>query len=146
MVKDAVASGQGCAVLAVASADHAHHRDVAAQAVAQHGFVTGGNACVGQLQVAQGVVHHLQVGSVAHASGQGDVPIALCLAGGEVLLAVQRHGDGLGRVVQDARGAVTLVHVAVEDQHPVYPACFQQVAADDRQVVENAVSMTISYM
>lgn len=167
-----MASGQGCAVLAVASADHAHHRDIAAQAVAQHGFVTGGNACVGQLQVAQGVVlvhidtgviqhqvglikrqqvvegvvHHLQVGSVAHASGQGNVPVALCLAGGEVLLAVQRHGDGLGRVVQDARGAVTLVHIAVEDQHPVYPACFQQVAADDRQVVENAERMTSLYL
>ncbi|MCY1432045.1 hypothetical protein D9M71_480280 [compost metagenome] len=51
---------------------------------------------------------------------------------------MQRHGDGLWRVVQDACGTVALVHIAVEDQHPVHPASLQQVAADHRQVVENA--------
>jgi hypothetical protein len=63
---------------------------------------------------------------------------SLGLACREVLLAVQRHGDRLRRVVQDACGAVALVHVAVEDQHPVDPAAFQQVMADHRQVVEDA--------
>lgn len=43
-----------------------------------------------------------------------------------------------GGVVQDARGAVTLVHIAIEDQYPVYPASLQQVAADHGQVVEDA--------
>lgn len=167
-----MAPGQGCAVLAVATADHAHHRDVAAQAVAQHRFVTGGNACIGQLQIAQGVVlvhidpgvvqhqvgsiewqqvvegvvHHLQVGHVAHAAGQGDVPIALRLARREVLFAVQRDGDGVWCVVQDARGAVTLMHIAVEDQHPVYPASLQQVAADHGEVVEDAKRMTFLHL
>lgn len=51
---------------------------------------------------------------------------------------MQRHGDGLGCVVQNACRAVALVHIAVEDQHPVYPASLQQVAADHGQVVENA--------
>ena len=127
-------------------------------------FVAGGQALVGQLQVTQGVVlvhidtgvvqhqvrlvqrqqvvkrvlDHLQVRAIVHAAGQGNVPIAFGLAGGEVLLAVQRHGDRFGGVVQDARGAVALVHVAVEDQDAVHAAGFQQVAADHRQVVEDA--------
>lgn len=51
---------------------------------------------------------------------------------------MQGHGDCVRGVVQDARGAVALVHVAVEDQHPVDPPAGQQVTADHRQVIENA--------
>ncbi|MNH26982.1 hypothetical protein D3C79_870720 [compost metagenome] len=40
--------------------------------------------------------------------------------------------------MENPRGAIALVHVAVEDQHLVHPPGFQQVAADDRQVVEDA--------
>ncbi|MNH42979.1 hypothetical protein D3C79_1047840 [compost metagenome] len=66
-------------------------------------------------QVVEGIVHDLEVGGVAHAAGQGDVPVALRLAGREVLFTVQGHGDRVGCVLEDARGAVALVHVAVED-------------------------------
>ena len=52
VMQDAVAAGEGRAVLAIAATDHAHHRNVAAQAVVQYGFVTRRQACVGQLQVA----------------------------------------------------------------------------------------------
>ena len=167
-----MAPGQRFAVLAVAAADYANHRDVTAQAMAQHRFVTGSQAGVSQLQVAQGVVlvhidagviqhqvglierqqvvegvvHHLQVGRIAHATRQGNVPIALRLAGREILFTMQRHGYGFGGVMQDARGAVTLVHIAIEDQYPVYPASLQQVAADHGQVVEDAERMTSLYL
>lgn len=167
-----MATGEGFAVLAVAAADHAHHRDIAAQAVAQHAGIPRGQAFVGELQVAEGIVlvhvdagvvehqvrlverqqvvqrivHHLQVIGVAHAAGQGNVPVAAGLARGEVLFAVQRHGDGVWGVFENPRGAVALVHVAVEDQHPVDPAGLQQVMADHRQVVEDAERMTSLYL
>lgn len=163
-----MATGQGRAVLAVAAANHAHHRDVAAQAVAHHAFVTGGDAGVCQLevtegvvlvhidtgviqhqiglverqQVVEGIVHHLEVVGIAHAHGQRDIPVAGGLACGEVLFAVQGHGNGIRRVVEDARGAITLMHVAVEDQHPVDPSAGQQVVADHRQVIEDAIAPT----
>ena len=159
-----MAAGEGGQVLRVAAADHPQHRDVTAQAMIQHGFVTGRQAGVGELQVAQGVVlvhvdtgvvehqvrlvdrqqivervvDHLEVVGVAHAAWQGDVPVAACLACREVLLAVQGHGDRLRLVFQQARGAVALMHVAVEDQHPLHASCREQVAGDHRQVVEDA--------
>lgn len=55
-MQDAVAAGEGVAILAVTAADHPDHRDVAAQAVAHHAFVAGGEAFVGQLQITEGVV------------------------------------------------------------------------------------------
>lgn len=163
--------GQGLAVLAVAAADHPEHRDVAAQAMAHHLFVAGGDALVGQLQVTQGIVlvhihpgvvqhqvrlvqrqqviegivDHLQVVGVAHAHRQGDVPVAAGLARREVFFAVQRDSHGIRGMFENPRGAVALVHVAVEDQHPADPSGFQQVMADHRQVVEDAVSMTIFF-
>lgn len=163
-----MAPGQGLAVFAVAAADHPDHWDVAAQAMAQYGFVAGGDSGVGEFQVAQGVVlvhvhagvvqhqvrlvegqqvvegivHHLQVGGVAHAHGQGDVPIAAGLACGKILFAVQGNRHRIRGVFQNARRAIALVHVAVEDQYPPNPATFQEIAADDRQVVEDAVAPT----
>ena len=53
-MEDAVAAGQGLAVLAVAAADHPDQRDVAAQAMAHHAFIAGGDAFVCQLQITQG--------------------------------------------------------------------------------------------
>ena len=166
-----MAAGEGGAVLAVAAADHAHYRDVSAQAVAHHAFIAGGDALVCQLEVAEGVVlvhidagvvqhqvglvqrqqvverivHHLEVVGIAHAHGQRNVPVALGLARGEVLFAVQRHGDSVWRVVEDARGAIALVHIAIEDQHAIHSAAGQQVMADHRQVIEDAVRPTSPY-
>lgn len=163
-----MATGQGRAVFAVAAADHPDHRNIAAQAVAHHAFIAGGDALVCQLEVAEGVVlvyihagviqhqvgliqrqqvvegivDHLEVVRVAHAHRQRDVPVALRLARGEVLFAVQGHGDCIRGVVEDACGAVALVHVAVEDQHPVDPPAGQQVMADHGQVIEDAVAPT----
>lgn len=59
---------------------------------------------------------------------------------------MQRHGDRFRGVVQDARSAVALVHVAIEDQHAVDPAAFQQVTADYRQVIENAKACRVIVM
>lgn len=163
-----MATGEGVAILAVATADHANHRNVAAQAMAHHAFIAGGDAFVSQLQITKGVVlvhidpgvvqhqvrliqrqqvverviHHLQVIAIAHAFGQRNVPIAFGLAGRKILFTVQGNGDRLRRVVEDACGAITLMHVAIKDQHPVHPAALQQVMADDRQVIENAVAPT----
>ena len=65
-----MAAGQGRAVFAVAAADHAHHRDVAAQAVAHHAFIAGGDAFVCQLEVTEGVVFmHIHAGVVQHQVG-----------------------------------------------------------------------------
>lgn len=52
--------------------------------------------------------------------------------------AVQRDSHGIRGMFENPRGAVALVHVAVEDQHPADPSGFQQVMADHRQVVEDA--------
>ena len=70
-------------------------------------------------QVVEGIVHHREVVGVAHAHGQRDIPVAGGLARREVLFAVQGHGNGVRCVMEDARGTVALVHVTVEDQHPV---------------------------
>ncbi len=70
--------------------------------------------------------------------GKRNVPVTLGFACGEVLFAVQRNSDGVCRVVQDTRGAVALMHVAVEDQYAVDPAAGQQVMADHRQVIKDA--------
>ncbi len=171
-MQDAVAAGKGLAILAVATADHPDHRNIAAQAVAHHAFIAGGNAFVGQLQITEGVVlvhvdagvvqhqirliqrqqvverivDHFQVIGVAHTVGQRNVPVAFGLACRKVLFAVQGNGDRFRGVVQNPCGAVALMHVAIEDQHPVHPAALQQVVADDCQVIEDAVSMTISWM
>lgn len=162
--------GQGLAVLAVAAADHPDHRDVPAQAVAHHAFIAGGDAFVRQLQVTQRVilmhidacviqhqvrlverqqvvervVYHLQVIGVAHALGQWNVPITFSLACGKILFAVQGNGYRVRGVVQNPCSPVALVYVAIEDQHPIHPTAFQQVMADHRQVIEDAVSMTFS--
>lgn len=67
MVQDAVAAGQGGAILAVAAANHAHHRDVAAQAMAHHAFIAGGYACVCQLELTEGVILvYIDAGVVQH--------------------------------------------------------------------------------
>ena len=58
VMKNAVAAGEGVAVLAVAAADHPDHGNVPAQAVVEHGLVAGGDAGVGELQIAQGAVSY----------------------------------------------------------------------------------------
>ena len=167
-MKNAVAAGEGVAILAVTTADHADHRDVAAQTMAHHAFIAGGDTFVGQLQITEGVVFvhidagviqhqirliqrqqivervvdHFQIVGIAHAFGQRYVPVTFGFACRKILLAVQGHGNRLRGVMQDARGAVALMHVAIEDQHAIDPAALQQVLADDRQVIEDAVAPT----
>lgn len=51
-----MAAGEGLAVLAVAAADHADHRDIAAQAMAHDGFIASGDALVCQLQVTERII------------------------------------------------------------------------------------------
>ncbi len=69
-MQDAVAAGEGVAILAVATADHANHRDVAAQAMAHHAFIAGGDAFVCQLQITEGVVLvHIDPASYSTRSG-----------------------------------------------------------------------------
>lgn len=66
-MEDAVTAGEGDVILGVAAADHPQYRNVAAQAVLQHGFVARGQAGVGELQVAQGIVLvHIDTGVVEH--------------------------------------------------------------------------------
>lgn len=78
--------------------------------------------------------------------GSGMSQSLWALRAGKFFFAVQRHGDGIRRVVEDARGAVALVHVAIEDQHAVDPAAGQQVMADHRQVIEDAKARGVIVM
>ncbi|MNN46615.1 hypothetical protein D3C81_1610010 [compost metagenome] len=51
---------------------------------------------------------------------------------------MQGNGHRFRGVVQDSCGPVALMHVAIEDQHPVHPTTFQQVMADHCQIIEDA--------
>jgi len=157
-------AGEQGAVLVVASADDTDHRNVAAQAMLDHGAVAHRQAFIAEVQQAQGIVamnvhacvvdhqirlvqrqeiaerivDSLQVVRVAEAWRESDVPVAAGLAGREILLAMQRHRDRIRNLLENPRGAVALVDVAIEDQHAPDSAAFQQRQRDDGEVVEDA--------
>ena len=58
-----------------------------------------------------------EIVGVAAAIGQLDVEVARLLAEGKVLLAMQRQREHARVVLEDARGAVALVHVEIDHGH-----------------------------
>ena len=66
-MQDPVPTRQCLAVFAVTAADHADHRNIAAQAVAHNALVAGGNPFIGEFQIAQGIVFmHVHASVVEH--------------------------------------------------------------------------------
>ena len=51
---------------------------------------------------------------------------------------MQRHRNGIGIVLQNARGAIALMHITIENQNTLHLAAAQQVAADNGQIIEHA--------
>lgn len=79
-----------------------------------------------------------EVGAIAAAVGKLDVEVAFRLGKREVAGAVD--GEGVDAVVagQDGGGAVALMHVAIDHQHPADAALGLQGAGGDGGVVEDA--------
>ena len=82
----------------------------------------------------------LEVGAVAEAVGQGTVEVRAGLARGVVALGVEREGEDVGAAGEDARGAVALVHVAVDDEDAGDDALVEERLGGDGHVVEDAVA------
>ena len=80
----------------------------------------------------------MQIFAIAHTHRQADIPVTLRLARRKILFAVQGNGNGIRRMFKNSCSTVALMHIAVKNQHAVYPAAFQHIAADDRQIVEDA--------
>ena len=86
----------------------------------------------------QRVREHLEISAVAEAVRQREVEMRARLARGKLRLGVQRQRQHVGAACEDARGAVALVHVAVDDEHPRDAAFVEQRLGGDGHVVEDA--------
>jgi hypothetical protein len=86
---------------------------------------------------AEGGLQGGEVSVVGGAVGQFHVQVAALLVEGVVAGAMDAEGEALWPVGQDGGGAVALVHVAVDDRHPLDPALGAHGQGGDGGVVED---------
>ena len=164
VVEGGVSAGEDEVVGVVAAADDAGDGDALVAAGLDDVVIAGGEAGVGEGEVAElvvvvgvdaGVVDHevgfdlleqvgeetaegLEVVVVVDAFRQGHVEVGGDFASGEVFLAVDRAGEDAGLVGEDSGGAVALVDVEVEDKDLMGELSVQGVGGGDGEVVEDA--------
>ena len=159
-----VALHKGFHVPVISAADHAHERNVQrpspignhrlalANAVitefkfAQPVISVGIDAAIVEddvrrhvaLQLVQRIVQGAEIGVIACSFGQSQVEITVSFPHWPVIFAVDRKGMDARLSGEDLRRAVTLVDIAIDNQHLTRATCLQQKLRRDGHVIEYA--------
>ena len=160
-----MAGGNAAWIVPVSSAQRAGDREATLAGLARHTTVTHRQAFIGQRQPPQlvvamridaGLINHEvrhevgedlrqvageggHVAIVVRAVGQAHIEAGAGFPDREVLFGMERQGENLLTPGGQARRAIALMHIEIDDQHPFRMAFGDQAVGGDGEIVEHAV-------